>query len=109
MDKQEKLNEFKKEFAEDIDSISISIDQLKKRKVSTSVLEAETFLRKALGDEIYIPKKVSENISGEKEIVKLTEDDMVFDSQVRDICENIADVDFDNKLGILLSKINSEE
>ena len=109
MDKQEKIHEFKKEFADEIDSINIDVDYLKKRKVSTLVLGAESFLRKVFGDEIYIPKKFSENISGEKEIVKITEEDMVFDCQVREICDNIADVDFDNKLGLLLSKINNEE
>lgn len=109
MDKQEKLNEFKKEFADEIDSINIDVDYLKKKKVSTSVLEAETLLRKVFGDEIYIQKKFSEKVSGEKEIVKLTEDDMIFDGQVKEVCDNIADAEFDNKLGFLLSKINNEE
>ena len=109
MDKQAKLSEFKKEFAEDIDTVNISVELLKKRKVHSSVLEAETLLRKVLGDEIYVPKKHEEKITGEKEIIKLTEDDMVFDGQVRELCDNIVDVEFDNNLGMLLSKMNAEE
>ena len=109
MDKQDRLNEFKKEFADDIDSVSIGVEFLRKRKVSMSVLGAETLLRKVFGDEIYMPKKFSENVSGEKEIVKLTEEDMAFDAQVRELCENIVDNDFDNNLGVLSSKLNSEE
>ena len=108
MDKKAKINEFKKEFAEEIDKTYINIEDLKKNKISSSVLEAETMLRKIFGDEIYSPKKFNEEITGEKEIVKLTEEDVSFDSQVRDICENIADAEFDNNLGVFLSKVNSE-
>ena len=54
-------------------------------------------------------KKVEEKITGEKEIVKLTEEDMSFDAQVREICENIEDNDFDNNVGLLLSKVSHGE
>ena len=109
MNKQAKIDEFKKEYAEEISTIKIDIEHLKKRKISSSVLEAETHLRKVFGDEIYVPTKKEEKISGEKEIVKLTDEDMVFDSQVRELCENIVDNEFDNAVATLLSKVNLGE
>ena len=48
---KEDENEFKKEFADDIDSVDISVEKLKKLKISSSVLEAETLLRKVFGDD----------------------------------------------------------
>lgn len=109
MDKQAKLNEFKKEYFEEIESVGVGVDYLKKCKVPTSVLEAEVLLRKVFGDEIYVPKKKEEALVGEKEIVKLTEEDMALDNQVRKICDSIIDENFDNNVGVLLAKLNLEE
>ena len=109
MDKQAKIDEFKKEFADEIDGVNISVEKLKQLKVSSSVLEAETLLRKVFGDELYTAKKKEENISGEKEIVKLSEDDMSFDGQVREICEELEDVDFENSVAMFVLQINDGE
>ena len=109
MDKQAKFNEFKKEYFEDIELINVSVEELKKCKIPSSVFEAEVSLRNLFGDEIYVPKKTDESITGEKEIVKLTEEDMALDNQVMEICDSLIDVDFDNNVGVLLSKVNLEE
>ena len=109
VDKQNCLDEFKKEFADDIDSVDISVEKLKKLKISLSVLEAETLLRKVFGDEIYAPKKKEEKVTGEKEIVKLSEDDMSFDGEVRDICENLEDLDFEGKVAMYILKLDTGE
>lgn len=109
MSKQDCLEEFKKEFADDIDSVNISIEKLKQLKISSSVLEAETLLRKVFGDEIYTPKKKEENVTGEKEIVKLSEDDMSFDGEVREICENLEDLDFEGKVAMYVLKLDAGE
>lgn len=109
MDKQNCLDEFKKEFTDDIDSVDISVEKLKKLKISSSVLEAETLLRKVFGDEIYAPKKKEEKVTGEKEIVKLSEDDMSFDGEVRDICENLEDLDFEGKVAMYILKLDTGE
>ena len=109
MDKLLKLDEFKKEFAEDIDSVNVSIEKLKQLKISSSVLEAETLLRKVFGDEIYVPKKKEENVTGEKEIVKLSEDDMSFDGEVREICENLEDLEFEGSCAVFLLKLDAGE
>lgn len=109
MDKQARLNEFKKEFQEEIESVGVGVETLKKCKVPSSVLEAEVLLRKVFGDEIYVPKKKEEALTGEKEVVKLTEEDMALDNQVREICESLIDENFDNNVGVILAKLNSEE
>lgn len=104
MIKQELLNNFKKEFSEEIDLAWVGVDDLKKQKISTSALQAETKLHKVFGDEIYIAKKHEEKISGEKEIVKLSENDIAFDSKVREICDDLIDDEFDSKLTAILNK-----
>ena len=109
MDNQLKFKEFKREFIDEINENSVSVEMLKNLKISNSILEAEVFLRKIFGDEIYIPKKVEEKITGEKEVVKLTEEDMIFDTQVRELCENVADVEFDNNVGMLIARIGGED
>jgi len=109
MDKLAKLNDFKREYFEDIESVKVSVEDLKKCKVPNSVLEAEVLLRKVFGDEIFVPEKKEENITGEKEVVKLTEDDMALDNQVREICDSIVDNTFDNNVGVLLAKVNVED
>ena len=109
MDKQNSLDEFKKEFADDIDSVNITVEKLKQLKISSSVLEAETLLRKVFGDEIYTPKKKEEKVTGEKEIVKLSEDDMLFDGEVREICENLEDLEFEGKTALYILKLDAGE
>ena len=106
MDKHLKLEEFKKEFSEELENVSVSVDDLKKRKIASSVLAAETFLRKIFGDELYVEQKKESVVTGEKEIVKLSEEDMSFDAQVREICDSIEDYEFDNNVGTLVSKAN---
>lgn len=105
----EKISAYKKEFKEDIDAEKITIAELKKSRVASGVLEAEVALHKIFGDEIYVPKKKEEKIEGEKEIIKLSESDIAFDSKVRELCENLADPSFDSNVGVVLSKAPEEE
>lgn len=108
--KKENQNEmFKKEFSDEIDKTKVTIEDLKKHKVPVSVLEAEVILGRAFGDEIYIPKRTNDAVEGEKEIVKLTESDIAFDSQVRELCENLEDSEFDSNVSSILSKIDYGE
>lgn len=109
MTKPDALNEFKKEFSEEIEQESVTIEDLKKSKFSANLLQAEAKLHKIFGDEIYVPKKLEEKIEGEKEIIKLSEEDIAFDSHVREICENLIDAEFDSKMGVILNKFVSEE
>lgn len=108
MEKQN-LEEFKKEFSEEIGLEEVSLDDLKKHKVPSSVLEAEVALRKVFGDEIYVPKKSEETIEGEKVILKLSEEDIAFDNEIREICENLLDDNFESGVSVLLSKTKNGE
>lgn len=105
----EKLEEFKKEYLDEINAAVVSLEDLKKYKVPNNVLEAEVVLRKVFGDEIYVPKKTEEKIDGEKEILKLSEEDISFDNEVREICENLLDDSFESGVSVLVSKLNSGE
>ena len=109
MNKQSKLEEFKKEYLEDIELVDVVIGDLNKQKITSQVLESEVLLRGVFGDEIYTAQKFDGEISGEKSIVKLTEEDMVLDNQVREICGNLVDSVYDNNINVLLSKIKEEE
>lgn len=105
----EKINLFKKEFQDEINNYNVSLDDLKKVKLSNSVLSAEITLRKVFGDEIFVSKKTEETIGGEKTIVKLSEEDISFDSRVRELCEQLPDANFDANISVVLSKVAEEE
>lgn len=109
MEKNEGLKEFKKEFSEEISATNVSVDDLKKYKVSETALGAEVALRKVFGDEIFVQPKTEDSVNGEKEIVKLSEEDIAFDSEVREICDGLIDNTFDSGVTILLSKLDEEE
>ena len=109
MEENLQFESIRKEFSEEIDSKIVSLEDLKNLKVPTDVLKAEVALREVFGDEIYKNKKEDDNVAGEKEIVKLTSDDLAFDSEVREICDNIADNEFDSAVGVILSKIDEME
>lgn len=104
-----KINLFKKEFQDEINNCNVSLDDLRKVKLSNNVLSAEITLRKVFGDEIFMPKKKEEIIGGEKTIVKLSEEDISFDSRVRELCEELPDAKFDANISVVLSKVAEEE
>lgn len=104
MTKQDELVEFKKEFSKEIDAVEVLVENLKKNKISANALQAEAKLHKIFGDRIYSPKKREEKIEGEKEVIKLSDDDIAFESEVRDICENLVDEEFDSKMSVILNK-----
>lgn len=105
MVKSEQIEMFKKEFSDEIESKNVSVDDLQKCKISNSVLQAEVTLRKVFGDEIFVPKKTEEKLDGEKEVIKLSDEDIAFDSKVREICDNLDNSEFDSHVMVLLSKI----
>lgn len=109
MEKQSYLSKIKKEFLEEISATDVSVDALKEANVANSILQAEVSLRGVFGDEIYERKTQAEEIVGEKTVIKLNEDDLSFDSQVQEICENLLDVEFDSAVNVLISKITDQE
>lgn len=109
MEKNEGLIKFQKEFLEEINETELDVQSLKKAKVSDDVLGAELALRKVFGDEIYVKPKLNEDVVGEKNIIKLTEEDISFDSNVQKICEDLIDNNFETGVNVILSKIADME
>ena len=109
MEKQEILNNIKKEFSEEIKAINVSVEDLKQIKVSDVDLATEVALRKVFGDEIYERKVTEEKLDGEKVVIKLSDEDLAFDNEVRELCENLVDSDFESGLSVILSKVVVEE
>ena len=109
MEKQSNISKFKKEFQSEINASKVSLEILKNSKIPNEALEAEVFLRKVFGDEIFERKLENFNIEGEKEIIKLNEDDLSFDTEVQQICENLVDPNFDAGLNVVLAKIAEQE
>lgn len=109
MEKKDSLFELKKEFLEEINQAEVLVEDLKNAKVSRDVLSAEVALRKVFGDEIFKRQKLNDEVEGQKEIIKLTEEDIAFDSEVQKLTEGLLDVDFETGVNVLLSKIAEQE
>ena len=52
---------------------------------------------------------MSDDVDGVKEIVKLTDEDIAFDSEVQKLTEELLDFDFETGVNIILSKIAEQE
>ena len=109
MEKQDLLHEFQKEFLEEIHEVKLDISSLKKAKVSEDILGAEIAIRKVFGDEIFEKNKIKDDIEGEKTVVKLTDSDISFDSEVQKICDELIDINFETGVNIILSKVAEDE
>lgn len=109
MEKQESLCRFQKEFLDEIRETKLDVQKLRRAKISEDVLGSEIVLRKVFGDEIYEKAKVEEDVVGEKSVVKLTEDDISFDSEVQKICDELIDTNFETGVNVILSKITEME
>lgn len=109
MEKQSNISKFKKEFQDEINATEVNLNSLKNAKVPNEVLEAEVYLRKVFGDEIYERQVQNVDITGEKEVIKLNENDLSFDTEVQRICENLVDPNFDAGVNVVLAKIAEQE
>ena len=109
MEKKSNLSGIKKEFLEELNKVDIDVQDLRLAKIPKGVLETEVALRKIFGDEIYVKQKSSEEISGVKEIIKLTDEDIAFDAEVQRITDDLVDVDFETNVNVILSKIAEQE
>ena len=109
MERKTNLAELKKEFFEEISKINIGIDDIKNAKVSKEVLQTEIALRRVFGDEIFEKQKIEDRVDGEKEIIKLSEEDIAFDSEVQRLTDDLVDAEFETGVNVLLSKISEQE
>ena len=109
MEKQSNISKFKKEFQDEINATEVRLEALRNAKISSDVLEAEVSLRKVFGDEIFERKVKNVDVEGEKEVIKLNEEDLSFDTEVQHICENLVDPNFDAGVNVVLAKISEQE
>jgi hypothetical protein len=103
------LNEYKKEFYEEIRGIDVQVKDLEAMKISNKTLAAEVALRRRFGDEITVSKAIEADESEEKTIAKLDTQDIEFDGTVRDICERTVDGEFDSEADKFNAYINNQE
>lgn len=103
------LSSLKEEFNREIAENEVDLSCLKKYKLKSFVLQSEVGLRKIFGDEIVVHENHGDEIEGEKNIVKLSEEDISFDSEVKELCENLVDYNFNSEVNVLLNKFNDEE
>ena len=60
------LNEYKKEFYEEIRAINVKVEDLESMKISNKTLASEVALRKRFGDEITVSKAIEADENEEK-------------------------------------------
>ena len=109
MEKKNNLSELKKEFLEEINGTEVCVSDLAGAKIPKGILETEVALRRVFGDEIYEKKRTGDSVDGAKEIIKLTDEDIAFDSEVQKLTEELVDADFETGVNIILSKIAEQE
>ena len=97
------LEEYKKEYYEEIRNINVQVENLSELKISNDVLAAEVALRRVFGDEIPNEKFDELDNDDNKAVSKLDAGDIEFDGTVRDICERVVDSKFDSELDILMT------
>ena len=104
------LSDYENEFSEIIYSSRIGVEDIEKCGVSKKILAAECLLRSVFGDQI-MNNSVEDVIqdSADKKVQKITEEDIVFDSTFKKICDSIENNDFDKNLDELLSKVEWDE
>lgn len=102
------VEEYKKEYYEEIRNISVQVENLNELKISNEILAAEVSLRKVFGDEIPNEKFDELDNDENKAVSKLDAGDIEFDGTVREICERVVDQKFDSELDILMSYVHEE-
>ena len=102
------IDDYKKEFYEEIRSIDIQVDELKSLNIPDKILASEVVLRKVFGDEISYNKFADVADGEEKNIAKLDAGDIEFDSSVRDVCERVVDAEFDSEVDLIRASIEEE-
>ncbi len=97
------IDEYKKEYYEEIRNIGVQVENLNELKISNDILAAEVSLRRVFGDEIPNEKYDELENDDNKAVSKLDAGAIEFDGTVRDICERVVDSKFDSELDILMT------
>lgn len=99
------LNDFEKEYFSEIQSKNVSIYDLKRAGVFEKTLLSEKYLFDCYGDEIFKANS-SDEIFGQKKVVKLSDEEKNSSSELAKILEKIDNDNFDEKLESILRKVS---
>ena len=107
---EKNLEEFQKEFSEDIKAIDVTAQDLMDVGVTKNTLAGEVVLRKAFGDE-FVELKHTDNFKKETEtkITKIDEMDFEYNKVYNQVCNQLENSDFNRNLASLYAKIQAEE
>lgn len=103
-----KIDDYKKEFYEEIRSINVKLEDLAGLKIPDKIFASEVVLRRVFGDEIPSVKFADIADGEEKKISKLDMQDVEFDASVRDVCERVVDSEFDSEVDLLKASMIEE-
>ena len=103
-----KIDDYKKEFYEEIRSIHVKLDDLRELKIADKILASEIALRNVFGDEISVSRFADIADGEEKTISKLDMQDIEFDASIRDFCERVIDPEFDSEVDLLKASMIEE-
>lgn len=94
----ELIDSLEKEYSEEINLTKITVDDLKKAKISERSISREIYLRKIYGDEILVGSSGDNEIFGKRSITKLSDGDFGRRKEVASIFEKIEKSKFDEAL-----------
>lgn len=103
------LENFEKEYYDEIENSNVSIETLEEFGVTKKALSKEVYLRDIYGDEIIVDKvqeKTTNN--GKKSVTHLDEDELSLKSEFASIYDSIDGSSFDKNFDLLGIKLDVE-
>lgn len=103
MENSKLVSDYEKEYANEIASVYISIEDLKKCGISEKTLASELYLRNFYGDEIVKSKLVDDvDEKQQKTVVKIDEAEKSIDNELRQIWNDIENSEFDKNVDTII-------
>ena len=103
MENSKIIADYEKEYANEIASVFITIEDLEKCGVSEKTLASELYLRNFYGDEIVKQKLVDDvDDKRQKTVVKIDEAEKDIDNELRQIWNDIESSEFDKNIDTIL-------
>ncbi len=103
-----KLENFEKEYYDEIENSNVSIETLEKFGVTKKTLSKEVYLRGIYGDEIIVDKEQAKVTNGKKSITRLCEEELNLKGEFASIYGSIDNSSFDQNFDLLGIKLDVE-
>lgn len=105
-----KLEDYEKEYYDEILDEEVSVETLEKFGVKKKTLSKEVYLRSIYGDEIVLSKKDEELAKNAKKMIThLNEEELGLKSELAEIYKSIDNSSFDDDFDRLGIKLSGEE